>query len=528
MKILLLKQPLFILICILIFPGPLPSQSLPEENDKEDPGAVATLYQIKLSRLQRLLNADSSGLQEDDITFELQSLVKDAVQFADLGLYDLAAEFLDQAITISGSEADARPGETAGVKIPSGSQWNFAAFMGTEFWRQKFGLVFAENDSTLYEKESNPFAGFRVMLDKTKNTGSQTQWLLEGKLSNEYLSGQLLLDYYKKMSGKARVYFRNSIEGASYKDQPDLRYIDDRLDTDFFYNLRSGFILGFENEMQYRRYASQSLFFSNYFHNQARISAALNLKRYSRAEFVLEHRLLNYGYEELRDYNEFVYGLNIWPALSGKFSLAGRVRARTRDYVYGYIDSLYTNNFNEFYGSVDMDCQFTDRMELNLEFEFEKRNYEMLSTVMPDYTDFNIEPSFGLGIGSVVTLYAGYRFRSKYHNLNTSEDESAQIEDYYSHGPVITLDMYLVGGFLASLSNSYQRRRYPNYSSYDDSGFSLYSNRDIHSLFFYLTWSFTRDWELNVMSMFDYDRETSLENGDTNSILFNFELSYKF
>ena len=242
----------------------------------------------------------------------------------------------------------------------------------------------------------------------------------------------------------------------------------------------------------------------------------------------MEHRYINYGYEELRNYNELVYGLNVWPDFSGQFSLGSRIRNRSREYQYGYIDSLYTNNFNEFYGYVDVRYQFKNRMEIECEFELEKRNYGYLSTSMPNYTDYNIEPSFAFGIGSYLTIKTGYRFRSKRHHLNTTEDSSAQIEDFFSHGPVFTCDIYLAGGFLVSVSNSYLQRRYPHYSSYDYSGLSLYSNRDIHSLFFYLVWSITGNWEVNVMSMLDYDRDKSLDNGDTNSNLLNFNLSYKF
>ena len=178
--------------------------------------------------------------------------------------------------------------------------------------------------------------------------------------------------------------------------------------------------------------------------------------------------------------------------------------------------------------NINMRYWFKGRLELGCECEFETRGYEIISTATSNYIDYNIEPSITFGIGSYVTINAGYRFWNKLHNLNTVNDKSAQIEDFYSYGPVFTLDMFLVGGFLASLSNSYQQRRYPNFSSYDNSGLSLYSNRNINSLFFYLTWSFAKNWELNAMSMLDYDRDLNLDGGNTKSNLFNFELSYQF
>jgi len=528
LKFLLKIQYSIILTCVLFFAYPLHAQLQLEQSETEHSDAIAVLYQIKLSRLQRLLKNETNSPQSSEITPDIQSLVKEGILFAEQGLYDLAVEFLDNAMALLKPVSVEPSNEPVPAEKVSGTQWDYAAFGGSEIWQQEFGLILADNDSTLVESESNPFVGFLILLDQIKNADTQTQWQFEGKLSDEYVSTQLFLDYYKRLSGAGNMKIRNSFEGTSYKNQSDLRFIDDRLDTDLYLNVRPGFLLGLANEMQYRRYQTQSLYFSNYFQNRAGLNATFTLKNYTRVEFTFEHRLLKYGFEELRDYDELTYGLNIWPDFSGQFLLNSRLRTRTREYKFGYVDSLFTNNFNEFYGFVDVGYQFKNRMELNCEFEFEKRNYGFISTSMPDYTDYNIEPSLAFGIGSFITMNAGYRFRSKQHNLDTTEDLSAQIEDFYSHGPVFTLDMYLEGGFLASVSNSYLLRRYPHYSSYDYSGLSLYSNRDIHSLFFYLNWGITGHWEINVMSMLDYDRDKSLENGDTNSNLVNFKLSYNF
>ena len=81
---------------------------------------------------------------------------------------------------------------------------------------------------------------------------------------------------------------------------------------------------------------------------------------------------------------------------------------------------------------------------------------------------------------------------------------------------------------MASISNTFEFRRYPNAPAENGTGLSLYSNRNINSHFLFLTWNLTDHWQLNVLSSIDHNDDRNLEGSDSRSNLVNVELSFRF
>ncbi len=494
----------------------------------ETASAEYTLYQIKMSHIERMLKQNPNV--KADILAEVRSLMQDAVLLADERMYDIAAEYLENVISLL-EQPMVQTLAISGVqyKKPSSSlKWDFIAFTGSEYWQQKFGLVFNEKDSTITDEQTNPHGGLRVYLDFEKGEAIQSQMQIELKSSQEYNSASIYLEHYQKFTNKFRGVFKNASEKTSYKQNTELSFFDNSFEAGFYYQPIEKLVFSLDDEFELRKYNIESEYFSNYKQNRLQLSAETRIPDFGRLKVGGERRFRKYGLDALRDYDEPSLNAQLWPDLYTRFSLTDMFRYRTRQYVHGYIDSLYTNNFSDIYNLADLRYTLFGDTRFMLEFEVESRAYETITSSIPDYLDYNVEPGFETGLGDYFTLQLGYRFRNKLHDIGGETDESVQIEDFYSHGPVFTLDIMMMNGFLASISNSYQAQRYPNYTSYDYSGLSLYSNRNINSFFFYLSWDLTSSIEINGMGMIDYDTDQELEGANTISNLLNFELLYKF
>ena len=77
-----------------------------------------------------------------------------------------------------------------------------------------------------------------------------------------------------------------------------------------------------------------------------------------------------------------------------------------------------------------------------------------------------------------------------------------------------------------SLSFSYQLRRYPESPTNDL--INLYSSRNIFSLIALGNFPLTKNFSINVLAVYDNDKDIDNDQGNTQSSIFNLELEYKF
>lgn len=518
-------------ISILIFWIPLLSSLFAQQRDStataSDVNEESTLYDIKFSRLQRLISNDIKNNVPLQYAADVLSLIEDAKGFAGQGDYSIADEFLESALELVQEKSEKDSDNQTDAK--SKMEWTYQGLFGSELWQQKFGIVLSEQDSVIYESQGNPFVGFRVLMDYQNGVRTQTQLQMEGKLSSEYNSGKLTLQNNHQLSSHIRTSVDNFIDITKYKRDAELSYLDDNLNAGVFITLAKS--LGFElrNEMQFLRYSNESEYFHSFLQNYARGKVSFLLANLGRIEFQYGARIRAHDQAESRDYSERIIGGNYWSIGGGKKSLYANIQQNVRTYRYGFVDSLFSNNFNNIYGELAVHYSLDRHLAFRFKTEGERRIYQEFSHATPNYLDVVVEPSFDFNFGLPWTIRLGYQFRNRKHTFpNNVENESPEIEDYYSHGPLISVDVFSTSGFIASLSNSFELRRYPNAPYSDGSGLSLYSNRNINSLFFFMTWNFSPHWELNAMANFDYDKDKNIEGADSRTNLLNFELSYKF
>ena len=489
------------------------------------------IYEIAFSRLRRLvldIEKENGKLPASEIIIDI---IAEAKQCAENGDYDIATEYADYAIDLLSFATDAEGMDfpTDGTdKAATGPQVDYEAFWGADLWQQKFGIAFDDTDSTLFESEGNPFAGFRLFLKSLLTPSSTTQGAVEGKLSNQYNTLQANIDHEIRHSPNLNSYLRNRFEATDYKRNDELQYVYDRLIVGGALKTGERSSIELEDELQVRNYAVESDFFQDFLQNE--IKARLGFAFYGPGRFDLLYKLRQRRYGSLPDknYGEHIFEADYWPLSLSKSSLYARVQGRIRSYQNGYVDSLFTNDFREIYGELIFRENLSDRFGLRLEAEVESRHYQYFSTVTPDYSDVTVFPSFSLSPGTTWSINLGYRYRNRIHRLEGDNASSVEIEDYFSHGPFLSIDIFTFGGFMASISNTFEFRRYPNAPAENGTGLSLYSNRNINSLFLFLTWNLTDHWQLNVFSSIDHNDDRNLEGSDSRSNLVNVELSFRF
>lgn len=492
-----------------------------------DVSEESTLYEIKLSRLQRLISNDIKNSISLQYAADVLSLIEDAKGFADQGDYSIADEFLESALELVRDKPEKNTEEK--VDATAKTEWSYQGLFGSELWQQKFGIVLSDQDSVIYESQGNPFVGFRVLMDYQNDVKTQTQMQLEARLSSEYNSGKLTFQNNHQLNSHIRTSVENLFDITKYKRDAELSYFDDNLNAGVFFTLAKS--LGFElrNEMQFLRYSNESEYFHSFLQNYARGKVSFLLANLGRIEFQYGARIRTHDQAESRDYSERIIGGDFWSISGGRKSLYVNIQQNVRTYRYGFVDSLFSNNFNNIYGELAFRYSLDRHLAFRFKTKGEKRTYQAFSYATPNYLDLVAEPSFDFNFGLPWTVRLGYQFRNRKHTFSSHvTDENPEIEDYYSHGPVISVDVFSTGGFIASLSNSFELRRYPNAPYSDGSGLSLYSNRNINSLFFFMTWNLSSHWDLNAMANFDYDQDKNIEGADSRTNLLNFELSYKF
>jgi hypothetical protein len=522
----------------LFFPQPngIAGQSALDDSTSQSQAAEdALLYEIEFARIQRMVGSMIKKEKKLSLPKDILDLIAEAKEYAGQGEYRIALEFLDNVLDFiqpffEESESKAPISRTeAKTSNTNAWQWSYQIFSGADLWQQKFGIALIDHDSSIFESQGNPFVGFRVLLDYSASAKRQTQAEAEAKWSTDYRSGQLHFDHQQQLNQRTRLLAENRFEATAYYHDSDLRYVANQANLGLLFQIDSDKFLEMGDEIHLRRYEKESEYFPSFFQNQ--IGGKFRFEPFGLGITELSYDFRNRSHrgEPSRDYRENIFSLNLWPNLSGKASLYGRAQGRIRSYGAGYADSLFNNGFAEMYGELSMRYSLTRHFALRFEADLESRSYEHYAVSLPDYLDLMAEPSVSANVGMSLSIKLGYRFRNKHHRFSEqSAAETANIEDFYSHGPVCTVDLFAMSGFIATLSNSFEFRRFPNAPYEDGTGLSLYSNRNINSLFLFLTWNLSDHWEFNAMGNLDYDDDKDLEGSDSRTNLFNIELSYKF
>jgi hypothetical protein len=508
---------LMVLICLLLVSPPAG-----QEIGKDSTGLAANyhagvLYQIKWTRVQRLVTSCSS--QEKPLPADLQQTLLEAQGWADQSNYELAIPFIDQVLLFL--EETAPLSEPVRQKTASVTTQIMSGF---DLWQQRFSITISDQDSVIFEDEGNPYIGIRLTWAADGALQMKSRACLEAKHSHEYASGYSEWFRQFELNRRISLFLDHRLEGLYYYREQNFRYGHDRAHASLACKMGRS-TLALDEEWQWRKYVKENDLFASFWQNQSALRWWCELPVLSRTELRYDWRLRQYPIQSRQNYLENALSLIIWPDVQKRLQFSTFSQYKERRYSFSFIDSLLTNPYHDFYHESSLKIRTVKNLFLLMETSFDSRAFNYFSEAMPNYRDYALEAGFSCTISTFGTVKTGYRFRRREHSFAPGlNQQTAKLEDFYAHAPVVQLDM-VYGRLLFNISEIFEMRRYPHAP---ESALSIYANRNVNTLLLLLSWAPSSRWEINVLGNIDDDQARNPQEADSRSNILNFELLFKY
>ncbi|MBN1351168.1 hypothetical protein JXJ21_17245 [candidate division KSB1 bacterium] len=494
------------------------------------------LYEIEFMRLaKRLAAGNFEPGKNPDIDLVLQ-FKKDAEEAAARGNYVLAQitleeanglltgiqipeEALDQSAPVfEGTETERT------VHVP---ECRREILFGTDAWRHEFEMTTTDSDTTLLEGEQNPFYGILLGFDFMTQGNTQFRGKTSLKNSRDYLVADAELSARTTFNRSSTFEFDNKLEWTEYHAD-NLKYFHDafalrtksRIGAQTDFNVRT--------ELSFRNYAQEDEFYASYF--QGKLFGSIDRNIFSSHRIGLGYEFLSRMHATADEKNYRDHRLDAtWSMSAGyKMRLFVNNQMRLRDYVRAESDSTYQNDYFDEYLLANLTLSLTDDFSLQLENNLNYREYRHQNPIMPTYFQNDVKPSLLYRFNQEVTFNFGYFYGFAAYAEQTAETASfVSNEDYNTNGPALGIEIFHLTKFMMSCSYSYEMRRYPNSQTRDITSFSLFSDRNIHSLLLFLLWELTDDISVSLIANYDNDKDKQQEHSDSRSTMLSIEFNYQ-
>ncbi|MFQ5822429.1 MAG: hypothetical protein ACE5JB_00045 [bacterium] len=515
----------------------------------KDSWSEETYYWIEKLRLERWLKDNSQDLIDSALLKEVVRIKKEAEVFASKSDFTMAGLWLETIWDLIQPEPDSITSEDevdidyfsdleSDFSINNSNKFNWSRELvtGVDLWRQEFVYAFVQRDSTLLEGNGNPYTGIRLNFDYSTSYQNSIQGYTFFKYSRDYIFGEANFRLIKPINNNLNWKLENRIEGTSFNHDLDLKYIQNS--SLLAFNLRNIGVLAleFEDEFLLRRYDKESSTYPNYFNNTFKGLAKLATSISS---------IIGAGYRNTQrfhpnfienDYQENRFDITLFQTIENSSSLSLENQLRLRNYTNIPADTSFQFDYWEEYFSGNLRLSFSSTFGTEFQGSITKRNYQLESATTPDYLLWEVEPEIYFDLGSEWRISAGFFYSRQTHEklfnhlaaVTTNADLSIPFEDFYTYGPTFTIEFFRIDGLLFSVRESFFMERYPNFSTRDIQRFNLYSNRNINSIFFFLTWNISPSWNLGVLANMDDDRSQKDTSGDSQNTIVGIEFNYSF
>ena len=514
----------------------------------EDAWSEETLYSIELLRLQRWLREEAREI--DDATFlkEIVFLKEESEKLATEGNFTLAVLWIEtiwdlinstfESITVEEEVTDSLEelGNDIYLNSPAKFKWSRELVTGVDLWRQEFEFTFATDDSTFLEGDGNPYGGIRLNFEYGSDYQNSIQGYTFFKYSRDYISGEGNFRLTKPLTRNSIWKLENRSEGTWYIRDDTLKYFQNT--GRFAIDIRrlGPFSLGFEDEIILRRYAHEDGIYPNYFNNTFRTFARLAIGINS---------FMSVGYRNIQrlhpnfnedDYQENRVDVTFYRSLGKISSLSLENQLKFRDYKNVPRNPFFQFDYWEDYFRGKVRLPLNSTFGTEFQGSLNKRNYKLRSATTPDYIFWEIEPAVYFNIKSKWKISFGFYYGRQIYDQSMNPlatdaltaAHNISFENYKTYGPTFAIELFQIDGIILDLRHSFLMERYPNAPTRDIQRFNLYSDRNINSILLFLTWNLSKQWQLGVLANIDDDHSLKDDNGDNQSTIVSFEMSYSF
>ena len=460
----------------------------------------------------------------DEITI---SLLVAAAEYAGKGDYDLARLYLEEVLAQIKSGQDSTrlfllnsrriypdhvPEKTLELVVASGFDFN----------RQEFEIGYLENDSTVLEEINKPYFSVTTRYPLYRSTDKTLEISNSVRLDHSNLRDEYEIQWKtgtwftaawggfwnQSDESEANSFWEHGLEIA-------LRQVQNE---DLLWQIRENYV--------YKSYKEKQIYLADFYRN--RFNAALEWLLADPC--ILDIDFLQELNESLGSENMdyFQNGLllgghgNISQIMDYSVSLNGM----QRQYSIHAEDSLIKNKYNEWNLDGSVDFRLSNKINIEMLDNFISKNYKQKSNLEPDYIWNYLRPSMNFTFSQYWDFGLGYEWEVKKHENGTDQDYDVTEQDYQANGLFLNLGIYGKNGLYFNGSASYQWRRYSN--SVTNEILSIYSNRDVFSVFFTAFIPLSGHFSLNAFATYDNDKDIDLDQQNNQSVIFNMEVAYKF
>jgi len=405
--------------------------------------------------------------------------------------------------------------------------WNYEVAGGIDFWNQKFEMNFGESDTTMSEGASNPFLGFSVELDYgiPQQTSLQTNFAL--KDSRDYLTASTTLSFNRKIRTDKSLEIENFTDWTNYKQDTFLSYFQNSLSTSFRFKSSHHIRYLCNFEFRLHDYLHEEEYNASYFHNQLRFKASFTSRKGNNLGAGLKFVNRNYPHYNFKNYNKTRFDLSGDYILHPRMKIYVRNEIISKNYLTTSTDTLYQSDYIEKFLYADFRFNFTTDFYLTFNNLFRLQKYKNQLSYLRDNFENEIQGSFNYHFDSGLTTKIGTVYTINLHQGEASdEDIPPESEDYYAYGGTFSVEYFLARGLMLNLTATHQIRRYPN--AEDVSDFSLFSDRNMNSLFLFFAWTISPAYQLNMFANYDTDHDREVEHSDSKNTVFTLEFTRKF
>ncbi len=445
------------------------------------------------------------------------SLIDSAKVYAQKDDYEMAMLFLETVLvnTQQNSAVDFVEKE----KVKTNTEWQIELTSGIDYNRQEFELGYSLEDSTLLDEVTKPFLGIGInYIYKSLSLNNNFRTDKEN-ITNIFSAA--ISDNINSM--KYRIEGQYLFDNNSLYKELSFNEINNNLHLD--YNLKNNWNLYITNLFRYKKYHEPSKTVASFFRNMSALSLS---KSYTFAHLLQLSYYLDYN-ESIDSQNNDFNENNVYLSYKGQIKktiINLDANYRLMSFRYSITDSLIENKSNTFSVTPSIGYRF-EKIYLSVNSIYVKKKYEDKTEQEPDYTQWRIAPEIEYYFSSMFSVSLNYFFEKRKHKTYKGlQNIYIQEQDYQSNGTEIGINYTSLAGFLFSGGVTFSQRKYPN--SIDDSAFSLYSDRNILSIFLFSQFPIWKNVSGSLIVLYDNDKDKDSDNNDTQSSFYTFEIKYSF
>ncbi len=459
-------------------------------------------------------------------------LIEEAEYFADQHSYELAIDFLDQAINLVLETPSIEPQTKHSTEIgpdmnivPAdhySNRWQTDLEAGTDYSRSEYELSFIETDSVILEEIHHPYTAIR--LSRNNIQGNRfIDYYGYGRIDRSLMQASLALS-----TGNSNIRnnwrFNSSSDLFWLLDENSGNFWENEIGFFFSRHYASSRSIQLSTNWRYKFYFPVEETYQDLLDGRFQFVLRQTFSWLHWAEILLQPSL----YRESRIQGLRYYQIQITPHYQYMNQYNQYIDLTARFYYRNFESNDYGGGkYNSIQPRIETETPLVGPFGIQLFGEWERRLYGQPNLIYPDFHRGSFEIQGKLYLSPLLTFGTGYLYEYESNRVDSPEEQDlAMQENFKASGWVISIDWTRLDGTILSIAFRHSNRDYPHAGSQDFLG--IYTNRRVFSIQGLGYFPLSRSWKFQFFINYDGDRDRDRDNNDHFTTIFNAGFVYSF